>query len=516
VEILMRRMLSLPAGLSLGLMFLGGCSLVADATVKGGVGVACSADTDCQGDGATCDASKTCTLACMDADQCPSGASCVASFCRVAGTGALGAACKGSGDCASSLCTNGLCTSTCSTTPDCPGGSVCVTGSCQTSLATGFVFDNQVSNATQGFALAHELGRQAAVAELPWLQATRSENNTNDTVSGAIEDLVSGGSRVVVVTTNRFETETLEKAKAHPEVQFLTFSTTKTAKNLTSYDVRIHQAWFVAGYVSARFEAGGKIGFLGAVPLPEVVRQLNAFTLGALAANKSARVEVVWANDFVPSDDVTKKLVDYLVAGGNRVIVNRLGLGTAVSYVNELATGGKDLYSIGINNPNACDFGATSCLGSPYYNWGPLYVRTLDAIHRHTFDPTLAIDDSILVDPVQSTFQFAVNSKIAGLDGLKPDLVDLVGPGGEDLTFGGGFCVTDPAQRPGKPACAKAGELVDDAELGSMCWLVKGVVEPTDPEDPTSKLVAARAPDGSIFWPPKSIVPTSLTKPSCQ
>jgi simple sugar transport system substrate-binding protein len=513
-------MLSRSVALSLGLLALGGCSIVADATVKSGVGVACSADTDCQGDGARCDQTKTCTLPCTDTDTCPSGAACVASFCRAAGKGALGDACAGGADCESSLCTGNLCVTACSTTPDCPGGSVCVTGACQLSLVSGFVYDNQVSNATQGFALAHELGRQAAAAALPWLEATRSENNTNDTVSGAIEGLVQGGSEVVVVTTNRFETETLEKAKLHPEVQFLTFSTTKTAANNTSYDVRVHQAWFLAGYVAARFETGGKIGFLGAIPLPEVIRQLNAFTLGALTASKTARVEVVWANDFVPSDDITKKLVDYLVAGGNRVIVNRLGLGTAVSYVSDLHGMGKDLYSIGINNPNACDSGPTSCLGSPYFNWGPLYVRVLGAIHAHTFDPSLRIDDSILVDPAQSTFQFAVNSKIPGLDGLKPDIVartgELVGPQGQDQSFGGGFCVTDAAQRPGKPKCSPAGTIVDDDELGSMCWLVKGVVQPSNPEDPTSPLVDARAPDGSVLWPPSSVDPTSLTKPSCK
>jgi simple sugar transport system substrate-binding protein len=512
-------MLSRWASLAAGALLFGGCSIVADATVKSGVGVACAADADCQGDGARCDQTKTCTLPCTDADQCPAGASCVASFCRAAGAGALGDACQNASDCASSLCTDGLCVSTCTVTTDCSGGAVCVAGACQLTLHTGFVFDNQVSNATQGFALAHEVGRQAAVATLPWLVADRSESNTNDTVSGSIEGLVQGGAKVVVVTTNRFETETAEKAKSHPDVQFLTFSTTKTAVNNTSYDVRVHQAWFIAGYVAARFEKDGKLGFLGAVPLPEVIRQLNAFTLGALTANKSARVEVVWANDFVPSDAITGKLVDYLIAGGNRVIVNRLGLGTAVTYVGGLAAGGKDVYSIGINNPNACDSEPTSCLGAPYYNWGPLYTRVLDSIHKHTFDPSLVIDDSILVDPAQSTFQFAVNSKIAGLDGLKPDIVsrigELVGPQGEDQTFAGGFCVTDAAQRPGKPACSPAGTIVDDAELASMCWLVKGVVQPTNPEDPASALVDARAPDGTVLWPPNSVDPSSLTRPSC-
>jgi basic membrane lipoprotein Med (substrate-binding protein (PBP1-ABC) superfamily) len=516
----MLRTLYRSAFIGLGLAFLGGCTVLADATVKSGVGVACGADTDCQGDGATCDATKTCTLPCSDAAACPSGSTCVASLCRSTGAATLGSTCKTGADCASSLCGAGLCTSACATTPDCPGGSVCVDKACQVTLVADFVYDNQVSNATQGFALAHELGRQAAMTALPWLEADVSENNTNDTVSAAIEKAVNGDAKVVVVTTNRFENEALEKAKLHPEIQFFTYSTTKTTTNLSSYDARFHQAWFIAGYVASRFQIDGKIGFLGAIPFPEVIRQLNAFTLGALAANKAARVEVVWANDFVPSDTVTRKLVDYLITGGNGVIVNRLGLGNAVTYVSELHGQGKEVYSIGINNPNACDSGPTSCLGAPYFNWGPLYTRMLDSVHNHGFDPAKPINDSILVDPVESTFHFALNGKIKGLDGLKPDIVarigDLVGPNGEDQTFGGGFCATDATQRAPKPKCSDPGVNVDDAELASMCWLVKGVVQSTDPEDPASALIDARAPDGSVYWPPKSVDPTSLTKPSCK
>jgi simple sugar transport system substrate-binding protein len=521
----MLRTLYRSAFIGLGLAFLGGCTVLADATVKSGVGVACGADTDCQGDGATCDATKTCTLPCSDADTCPSGSTCVASHCRSAGAAALGSACKTGADCASSTCDQGVCTSICTATPDCPGGSVCVDKTCQLTLESTFVYDNVVSNAKQGFALAHELGRQEAVKNLPWLEAGVSEGNTNDTVSGAIEGVVGKGSKVVFVTSNRFATEALEKANLHKDVQFFTYSTIKTAANLSSYNVRFHQAWFIAGYVASRFQTDGKIGFLGAIPFPEVVRQLNAFALGALAANKNARVEVVWANDFVPSDIVTRKLVDYLITGGNGVIVNRLGLGNAVTYVQELHSQKKNVYSIGINNPNACDSGMDSCLGAPYFNWGPLYTRVLDSVHNHTFDPTMPINDSIQVDPAESTFHFALNSAISGLDGLKPDIVlrigDLVGPKGEDKTFSGGFCATDAAQRAPKPKCVDAGVTdpavaVDDNELANMCWLVKGVVQPTDPEDPASALIDARAPDGSVYWPPKSVDPTSLTKPSCK
>lgn len=496
------------------------CSLVIDSSVGMGVGGPCESDADCQGEGAVCDAAKTCTLPCDDSLVCPDGSVCFAGSCRLTGTAELGAACAASSECASALCEDGLCVLECQSTPDCPGGSTCIEGACQLTLVAGFVFDNQVSTATEGFALSHEVGRKAAVAALPWLETVRSEGNTVDTVNASIDGLIDEGAKVLVVTTNRFAAESGEKAAANPDVQFLNFATASSGANLTGYNVRYHQAWYLAGYVAARFDDAGKIGFLGAVPNPQVIRQLNAFTLGALAANSKARVEVVWANSFVPDDAIAKKLVDYLVAGENRVIVNRLGKGTAVSYVNQLATGGADLFSMGLDNENACDLGPSTCLGAPYYNWGPFYTRIFDQIHHHVFDPAASINEPILVDPAASTFHFSLNDAIPGLAGLKPDIVsqisDIVGSGGEDLTFAGGFCVTDPAQRPGAPECQPEGTPIEDAELASMCWLVKGVVQPSDPEDPTSALEDASAPDGSVTWPPKWADPSSLTKPTCK
>ncbi|MBK8259073.1 MAG: BMP family ABC transporter substrate-binding protein [Polyangiaceae bacterium] len=498
---------------------LSSCSLVVNSSIGAGVGAPCEIAADCQGEGALCDETATCTLPCSETAACPSGSTCSAGFCRSAGLGELGDKCALASDCATADCRDGICVSPCSTTPDCPGGSTCINETCQVTMVAGFIFDNQVSTATEGFALSHEVGRKAAVEALPWLETVRSESNTTDTVNASIDGLIDEGAQVLVVTTNRFAAESTEKAAANPDVQFLNFATASSGENLTGYNVRYHQAWYVAGYVAGRFEDGGKIGFLGAVPNPQVIRQLNAFTLGALKANPSARVEVVWANNFVPDNAIAQKLVDYLVTGGNRIIVNRLGKGTAVSYVSQLASAGADLFSMGLDNDTACGLGPTSCLGAPYYNWGPLYTRMFDEIHRHVFDPKASINEPIRVDPAASPFHFALNDSIAGLSGLKPDIVttisNLVGPANEDLTFSDGFCVTDPAQRPDKPECEASGYTIEDSELASMCWLVKGVVQPSDPEDPASALVDARAPDGTVIWPPKSVDPNSLTKPSC-
>lgn len=193
--------------LLLGSAFFAGsaCSVIAGSDLKAGVGEPCTAASDCQGTDAVCNESR-CALPCAADTDCPSPSTCTQQLCRLGGKTPFGAACAAASECASLSCEGGLCTSACQADPDCPNGGRCVDALCRKILEVGFVFDNQVSNATQGFALAHDLGRQAAVDALPWLEATRSENNNNDTVSAAIESLVQAGSDVVVVTTNRFET----------------------------------------------------------------------------------------------------------------------------------------------------------------------------------------------------------------------------------------------------------------------------------------------------------------------
>ena len=111
-----------------GVTSLAGCSFVIDGDVASGIGAACAAATDCQGSNAVCDESKTCTLPCGAAEDCPSGSLCVASFCRAGGQGALGDACMYDTSCATAQCKDGLGVSPCSTAPDCPGGAVRVDG----------------------------------------------------------------------------------------------------------------------------------------------------------------------------------------------------------------------------------------------------------------------------------------------------------------------------------------------------------------------------------------------------
>ena len=498
---------------------LGGCSAL--ISFEEGVlpGQACAQADECRGE-ASC-TGGVCVLPCAADTDCPESTACRQGVCAAAGAAPFGARCASASECSTALCEDQLCVSACTNDAGCPNGSACVAQICQPKLKAGFVFDAVVTNATSGFAHTHDEGREAAKAALPWLETVSSEGNNATTVNAGLERLLAEDVDVIFSTSGVFGTAAASKAAENPQTKFLTY-TGRASANHVGYAARFHQAWFVAGIVAGTFDAAvtrtGRIGFVAPLPVPQVIRELNAFMRGVQSVAPNTVVEVVWANGFAPSAAVTGKLVDYLVTGGCRIIVNRLGTRTVTDYVDALPAMPRT-YSIAVNDNDACARTPRSCLGAPYWNWGVLYTRLLQEIRRGDFDAAKVINESMRADPAASAFHFTLNDtgipELASIAAqVATSVTKVVGPAGEDIALSGPYCVSRADQR--TPSCVGAGERITDEELGTMCWLVQGIKQPSDPEDPSSPLVDAFAPDGTVFWPPQSVDPASIAKPSCR
>jgi hypothetical protein len=237
-----------------------------------------------------------------------------------------------------------------------------------------------------------------------------------------------------------------------------------------------------------------------------VVRHINAFTRGAHRVDPSIVVEVRWEGFWFDTDEpvngeyeetrITRKLIE----AGADVIAHNMDNGRALTLVEQTQTGptGAKLWSIGNDNQNACVRGPTTCLGTSYWNWGPMYVRLFDEIHRGTWDPLQVINENIKSNSEQSIANFAVNVAVGGSDlaiAVSELLADLARAGNEHKSFEvfpgeGQYCST--GQR--IPNCIQEGEEMTDEELLTMCWFVDGVVEKTNPDDPLSADVDAQVP----------------------
>lgn len=465
-----------------------GCQAFVTTTIGKGIGEKCGADGDCQGGSCF---QGSCTAACAGDSECPAPSTCVASRCQLKG---IGSTCAADGECQGGQCIAGICGEKCSTDVDCPSGTKCASGTCQVPLKAAFIYVGVPQD--EGWTLTHEQGRQAAMMNLPYLQSDYVQNTfLPDDAKKAMDDFVMKGYDVVVTTSFSLREPTSEKANMYPMNKFLGCSTNVTGTNLGSYFGRMEQAYYLGGYAAGLQTKTKRLGFVGSYITPEVVRHINAFTLGAKAANPMlVGVEVRWVGFWFDTSSMPDMNGDYaetrltkqLIDTGCDVIAHNMDNGRSVIEVEKEAKQGKKVWSVGNDNTEACSKGPTSCIGTCYWNWGPLYTKLLDDIHKGTWDPKTIIDDQINANPAVSTANFKVNQPVASNDiaiAIGQRLSDLAAPGNDHKEFEGPYC-TNGTQRPTK--CVTMGQTIDDDELHTMCWFVNGVIEKTDPMDPMS------------------------------
>ncbi len=147
---------------------------------------------------------------------------------------------------------------------------------------------------------AHCEGLARAADELG-LRVEYEENVTPATCREAAERLIAHGCNIIVSTSIAFEPGIVQAAQAHHSISFLQATGTKVLPNLTPYMGRMYQARYLAGLVAGRTSRSGAIGYVATTDIPEVVRGIDAFTLGVRHAAPTARVYVrytnTWAND---------------------------------------------------------------------------------------------------------------------------------------------------------------------------------------------------------------------------
>jgi len=186
-----------------------------------------------------------------------------------------------------------------------------------------------------------------------------------------------------------------------------------------------------------------------------------------------------------------ERLTQELIDTGCDVIANHADNERVVAAVEQAHA---NVSSIANDNVAGCDRGPTTCLGVPYWNWGPLYVALFDALHHDSWRDDVVHWETMRANPDASAVAFKLNPAVAG-PGIALEtasmLAELAKDGGEARVFEGPFCST--GQR---AQCLGAHEHLSDDELRSMCWFVEGVVEKTDPADPRSVDRPARVPDG--------------------
>ena len=148
-----------------------------------------------------------------------------------------------------------------------------------------------------GYSMSHELGRQYVAKNMPEVQTSFMESVPEGADSErVINQLAAQGNKIIFTTSFGYMDPTINVAKKFPDITFLHCSGFKTAENVGTYFGRMYEARYVTGIVAGKTTKTNTIGFVAAFPIPEVIRAINAFTLGVQSVNPDATVKVLWTN----------------------------------------------------------------------------------------------------------------------------------------------------------------------------------------------------------------------------
>lgn len=414
-------------------------------------------------------------------------------------TGAIGDVCVVDANCQGGECRSGVCTRACSSDVDCPSGSACVgAGFCEIPVRAGFVYPGEPS--TNTWARAHDLARLDLNATLPYLATTyRADAIALPDVGAAIDDLAARGANLVFVTTLGADGAVKDAALRYPSLELWTAHGPGGSATSHGYFGRVEQAFYLAGYVAAKASQKHRLGVLASYVTPWVVRDVNAFALGARIADPMAVTEVRFVGYYEDPNKPDKHgkskervETELLLASGCDVVLNHADNDIAITTIESTTA-----LSIGYAAADACPTPSKRCLGSVVWNFEPLYQSIFESWNQRVYAPKDVLD-GIRISPTESMFSFVASP-------LVPTAVKLsVGTFTQKmattdplLPFEGPFCAATTQHDLDKnkmPDCVAAMKTLDQASYDAMCWFVQGVVQKSDPANAASPDVAANVP----------------------
>ena len=245
-------------------------------------------------------------------------------------------------------------------------------------LKIGFIYVGPVGDA--GWTFAHDNGRKHIEQKFGDKIKTTFVEKVPEGADAerVIRDLVSQGNKLIFATSFGFGDAMEKVAKDHPDVKFEHATGYKTSTNLRVYEAKFYEDAYMAGVVAGSMTKTNTIGFVGSFPIPEVLRNINAFTLGARSVNPKVTTKVVWVNTWFDPPKESEAAQALINQKADVLLQNTDS--TAVLQTAE--KNGK--YAFGWDSDMSA-FATKAHLGSAIVNWGPYYEKAVNDVLSGTW-----------------------------------------------------------------------------------------------------------------------------------
>jgi len=240
-------------------------------------------------------------------------------------------------------------------------------------LKVGFVYIGPVGD--HGWTYMHDQGRQAVEkaygdkVEVTYMESVKYGPDAERAIRG----LANEGMDIIFATSFGYMEPMLKVAKEFPNIKFEHATGYKTNDNMSVYSGMFYQGRYVQGVIAGHMSKSGKAGYIASFPIPEVVRGINAFYLGAKSVNPDFDIDVIWVNSWY--DPVKEgNAAKVLISEGADIITQHTDSPAALQVAEK-----QGVYAFG-QASNMYQFAPKAQLTAIIDDWAPYYIKRVGQV----------------------------------------------------------------------------------------------------------------------------------------
>jgi simple sugar transport system substrate-binding protein len=272
-----------------------------------------------------------------------------------------------------------------------------------------------------------------------------------------IRELATGGNGIIFTTSFGFMNPTIKVAKQFPPVKFEHCTGYKRAVNCATYNIRFYEGRYIQGVIAGKMSKSGVVGYIGSVPIPEVVMGMNAFIQGMHTVNPQGKIKLVWINGWYDpgkESDAAKALIDQ----GADIIAQHTDSAAPLQVAEQ-----RGVYGFG-QASDMIKFAPKAQLTSSVDHWDEYYTQRIQA----------AMDGSWATQDIWGGLKIGM-LHMAPWTNMPDDVAQAAQAAEDGIKSGSIVIFKGPINdQSGKIKVPDGAQLTDDDILG-MNWLAEGI-----------------------------------------
>ena len=323
-------------------------------------------------------------------------------------------------------------------------------------VKVGFIYVGPIGD--HGWTYRHDIGRQQVEeafgdkVETSYIESVQYGPEAENVIRQMAED-----HDIIFATSFGYMETMLKVAKDYPNVKFEHATGYKQSDNMASYGLRLYQARHVQGIIAGMMTKTNKICYVGAYPIPEVIREINTYYLGAKKMNRDVDIDIVWVNTWYdPGKEANA--AEVMMAQGCDMVAQHTDSPAPLQAAQKQGKLGFGQASDQIK------FAPKAQLTATIDNWGPYYIKKVGQVIDGTWET-----GDYFGHMNEGAVQMAPFTNMpASVAKKAQEIKDMI-------EHGHYFAFTGPIKDNTGKLQLKDGEIASDAHLNSMMYYVEGI-----------------------------------------